>query len=236
MTVGDARKGLFVVLEGPDGVGKSSVAKRLLEEVRGVQGIPATLDAEPTRYGPFGKLVRERLTGTPAGRLTMLFGMLADRAWHIEEVIKPALAAGGVFICDRYTLSTHVYQGVVEGFPMDFLCMAGWQFPEPDLTILLDAPLEVCQQRMAAAGRSQERYEGNESLAKAVAAYHHIATWTPGYRGDDRPDLWFGACRPAPRLPGNLSRVRAVDATQPLEDVVAACIRLVDEARAIKEG
>ena len=103
----------FIVAEGIDGSGKSTQVGLLAEWLRGA-GYNVTLTREPG-----GTALAERLralildhtiTCSPRAELLML---LAARAQHVAEVISPALAAGGIVICDRFTLSSLAYQGAV---------------------------------------------------------------------------------------------------------------------------
>lgn len=111
------RRGLFVVVEGPDGSGKSSVVgevSRLLAE-GGHAGADVLRTAEPST-GPIGTRVRGMLGGEavtlPPGALQALF--YADRIEHVENVISPALAGGRLVLCDRYELSTAAYLAALE--------------------------------------------------------------------------------------------------------------------------
>ena len=212
-------KGMFVVFEGPDGSGKTSVARevdqRLLEldlqQADPAADINPVFTGEPTSSGPFGKAVRHRLTGEPADDLTMLFGMLADRAWHLDREVEPWLAKGRLVICDRYSLSTMIYQGL--RFDGHWLMSLMEKFRAPDLTVLMDAPLEVCKQRMAAAGRGQDRYEGAD-LKRIVETYRDYARRIRALQGSDprvaaQWKMWGG-------------RYDVVDATAPFDQVVDA--------------
>lgn len=125
---------MFIVIEGADGTGKSTLAAKLANH------LGATLTAEPS-YGPIGWWVRKNLSDLPAATLPYLFA--ADRAQHVTETIAPALAAGQVVVCDRYIPSSAAYQG------QDAIALNG-AFPVPDLTILLTVSPEVARQRIAA--------------------------------------------------------------------------------------
>ena len=126
--------GFFVVIEGVDGTGKSTLAAKLANH------LGATLTFEPS-YGPIGWWVRKNLSDLPAVALPYLFA--ADRAQHVTETIAPALAAGEMVICDRYIPSSVAYQG------QDAIVL-NTSFPVPDLTILLTVPPDVARQRIAA--------------------------------------------------------------------------------------
>lgn len=139
-------QGTFIVLEGPDGSGTSTHTKRLAERLRN-EGHDVVLTAEPTD-GPIGRFIREQLAADSVpspSALQLLF--CADRALHIEEVIKPALEAGKTVISDRYVISTLVY-GEAMGLRPDWLLQVNTPFIEPDKMILALPPLHVCLERI----------------------------------------------------------------------------------------
>jgi dTMP kinase len=105
-------KGFFIVFEGIDGSGKSTQAERLHGRLVG-EGIDCLLTEEPGGT-PEGRHIRD-LVLDPKRRVspkTELFLFLADRAEHVEKVIRPALETGKTVICSRYFYSTLVYQGI----------------------------------------------------------------------------------------------------------------------------
>lgn len=127
---------MFIVIEGADGTGKSTLAAALAQHFR------ATLTAEPSR-AMIGQWVRANLDALPTVALPFLFA--ADRAQHVAEVIAPALARGDTVICDRYIPSSVAYQG------LDAIAL-NTSFPVPDLTILLTISPRVARQRIASRG------------------------------------------------------------------------------------
>lgn len=136
---------MFVTFEGPEGAGKST-AIRAIETALLSQGFPVLVTREPGA-GEFGKKVRalllEQDAVTPESEL-LLF--LADRANHVENIIRPALARGEVVLCDRHADSSVVYQGYARGVDIDFL-KRGNSFAtkglKPDLTLLFDLDPEI---------------------------------------------------------------------------------------------
>lgn len=179
-----SRRSLFIVLEGVDGSGKTTQAQLLTAWLQ-EQGIPVVLTREPG-----GSVLGERLRTlildhtlpcTPRAEL-LLF--MAARAQHMAEVISPALAAGTVVICDRFALSTLVYQGFVRGLPLDEIRAANEVATggiHPDLTVLIDVPYEVVYARI---GERQDRFEGEggQLLRKVIEGYRHLAVDTPAVR------------------------------------------------------
>lgn len=156
------KKGLFIVIEGIDGTGKSTQAKRLAESLREI-GETVLLDREPSD-GPYGKKLRESMT---AGRLSPdeeleLFHM--DRRQHVEEVIKPALARGEHVVLDRYYFSTMAYQGA-RGFDVAELRKTNESFaPAPDLLFILDLPVDLALERIGARGDTANEFEQRDAL------------------------------------------------------------------------
>ncbi len=139
--------GAFIALEGPEGAGKSTQA-RLLADLLRAEGYPVRLTREPGGTA-IGEQTRRILLDHANGAMlaateALLYG--AARAQHVGEVLRPALAAGELIVCDRYADSTIAYQGGGRGLPLDAL-LAVQQLATggllPDLRLLLDLPVEV---------------------------------------------------------------------------------------------
>jgi dTMP kinase len=155
-------KGYFIVVEGPDGVGKSTLASRLADRIRATgRGV---LEVREPGGTPVAEAARKTVLDPELGAspLAELFLILAARADLVAQVIRPALEAGKIVIGDRYELSTWAYQ--VEGRQLpskpvqeaNRLATGGLA---PDLTLVLDAPSGVRQQRMADEGKKPDRIE-----------------------------------------------------------------------------
>jgi dTMP kinase len=106
-----------------------------------------------------------------------MYLFMAARRQLIGEVIAPALAAGQVVIADRYQDSTLAYQGGARGVPTTWPAT----FPRPDITFLLEGPVEKGLERHAAAGKTPDRMEAEsiEFHRKVAAAYHRLAAAEP---------------------------------------------------------
>lgn len=134
--------GYFITLEGVDGGGKTTQLERLAAALR-ERGLTVVTTREPGGTATAEQIRRVVLDkDLVMGARTELLLYLAARAEHVEHVIRPALAAGHVVLCDRFADSTLVYQGVVRGLPLDEverLCRFAAEGVTPDRTILLDA-------------------------------------------------------------------------------------------------
>jgi len=156
--------GLFIVIEGIDGTGKSTQARRLSEWFI-QQGREVVLSREPTD-GPWGKKLRESAaTGRLSARDELEY-FLNDRREHVENLIHPALAAGKVVILDRYYFSTMAYQGA-RGFDVSDIRTRNEAFaPRPDLLLILDLDVESAHTRIGVRGDSTNEFEKHETLTR----------------------------------------------------------------------
>jgi len=157
---------VFITFEGIDGCGKSTQISRLERSLRR-KGLSILLTREPGGTD-IGKGIRDILLhveNTHLAPLAELFLYAADRAQHVQEIIKPALAAGTWVICDRYYDATTVYQGVVLEHYNDLIDTLNREASaglKPDITFLLDCPAEIGLQRIeqrAVNDRKRDRFE-----------------------------------------------------------------------------
>jgi dTMP kinase len=155
------KKGLFITFEGSDGSGKTTQIERLtkwFEErnyavvcTREPGGTPA---AEKIR-----QIVLDPALPIKAEAETLLY--LAARAEHVEKIIAPALIAGKIVLCDRFSDSTFVYQGITRGMDLTLLRLLdnfATKGIKPDITFLLDGPPELLEARRQKRG-IQDRFE-----------------------------------------------------------------------------
>ena len=160
----EADRGLFVTFEGIEGCGKTTQA-RLLYRYLKKKGFPCLLTKEPggTKRARSLRTILLAPRGEKLSEPAEVFLYLADRAQHVEEVIRPALRAGKIVLCDRYSDATFAYQGGGRGHPMkmlremDRLATGGVR---PALTFLLDVPVGVGLARARKRHRGQDRIEG----------------------------------------------------------------------------
>lgn len=202
-------RGLFITIEGGEGVGKSTnidfIAQRLQR-----QSIPFILTREPGGT-PLAEDIRQLLL-TPRDEAvaenTELLLMFAARAQHIGEVIEPALAKGQWVVCDRFTDATFAYQGGGRAIPMAKIAdLEQWVQGDlrPDFTVLLDAAVEVGMSRASERG-ALDRFEQEQQnfFENVRAAYLNLAKQ-------------------------HSHRYRVIDASQPLAQVQQSLLTVIDE-------
>jgi dTMP kinase len=202
-------RGRFITVEGIEGAGKSSnleFVRTLLES----SGREVLFTREPGGT-PLGEEIRQLLLGhkhTGMADDTELLLMFAARAEHLEQKIRPALEAGIWVLCDRFTDASHAYQGGGRGIDKERIqALEEWtqQGLRPDLTLLLDLPVEVGLER---AGRrsSPDRFEKEElSFFERVRSSYLETAW------DDA------------------GRLKVIDATPPLYEVQQHIAEVVQE-------
>jgi len=164
----------FVVLEGPDGAGITTQTA-LLRDALAARGLRVFATKEPTS-GPIGSVIRQALShrlvyppDKPVGNEVMALLYAADRLDHIQIDILPRLETGISVICDRYRLSSYAYQGLTAG--QDWVRTLNSRAVPPDLTLFIDVPPEVSQQRIAHRGAHVELYETEERLRPVYENY-----------------------------------------------------------------
>ena len=198
-------KGLFVTFEGTDGCGKTTQIE-LLKTYLENKGYTVLLTREPGAKG-LGTKLREILLNYE-GEVSPnceSFLFLADRAQHIDTIIKPAIERGEIVLCDRHTDSTVAYQGYGRGLDLNQINMlntiatSGFK---PDITFVFDIDIETAQKRV---GKTKDRMEsaGVEFFKKVRQGYLDIAKSEP-------------------------ERVKVLDATQTIEDISNQVKKYID--------
>lgn len=158
-------RGHFITLEGGEGAGKTTQAQFLKTFLEN-KGLSVVLTREPGG-SPAAERLREALLGMPEhlGSWTTDTECLihfAARCQHIADVIEPALSKGHWVICDRFTDSTMAYQGYASGVDHSRITsLQHWALKdfEPDLTIILDLPVQAGLSRAASRGAASDIYE-----------------------------------------------------------------------------
>ena len=214
------RPGVFITFEGTEGGGKSTQIQILSERLRGLN-LTVRVLREPGGT-PIGEEIRHTLKHSEANRAmtaeTELLLMNASRAQLVREVIRPALAAGTVVLCDRFLDSTVAYQGYGRGLDparVQGVIDLAVGSTLPDLTLLLDVPLEVSESRRLArqtAGpqpvRDRLEEEDRAFFQRVQQGFHALAAANP-------------------------KRVRVISAVGTVEEVGA---RIWEEARGLFGG
>lgn len=205
---------IFIVLEGPDGSGKSAQSRLLVERLRAAgRVVTATREPGGTRLGEQVRAIL--LDPAPVVRGPMADALLfhAARSQLLAEVIRPALERGEVVVCDRYATSTMAYQGYGSGLDRDRLAqLEAWVTGglRPDIVILLDLPVGVgLARRGAGTAAEMTRFEDD---ARHDQAFHERVRM--GY-------LEMAAA--------DAGRWRVVDADRPEDEVARDVARLVME-------
>ena len=193
--------GRFITFEGLDGSGKSTQLERVASRLDRL-GVAHVVTREPGGT-PFADLLRELFLRREAAQvdgLVELMLVFASRRQHLIEVIEPALDAGAIVLCDRFTDSTYAYQGGGRGVQPELIAEAdrlATGCRAPDRTLFFDLPPEEAQRRRR--GRAADRID-RENLAfyrRVRAAYRE-------------------------RIAGEPDRFTVIDAAAPIETVAEA--------------
>ncbi len=167
-------EGNFIVLEGIDNAGTSSLTNNLQRHLDNDEWV---FTKEPSE-GRYGAVVREFLSDENEPTPSDFYLFLADRYEHCENVIRPALEEGTNVLCDRYHQSTLAYQsrildeqlGIID--PLKYIDeMTGHFIVEPNLVLYIDIPVDVSLERM---GDDVEKYEKEETLKEAKRIYDYL--------------------------------------------------------------
>ena len=170
----DDRRGLFLVVEGIDGAGKTTQVRMLGEALRNA-GREVVVSHEPTD-GPWGKKARQ---SARSGRMSLedeLHAFIEDRKQHLRELILPSLDAGKVVLLDRYFYSTIAYQGA-RGMEVSDLTERMKAFARvPDRVYLLDlSPTEALRRISQSRGEAPNLFEKEENLIAVRGIFQQLA-------------------------------------------------------------
>jgi dTMP kinase len=169
------KRGKFITFEGPEGGGKTTQAKRLMQRLREA-GYEVVYTREPggTELGEAIRgILQHDAIKEPLTAESEVFLFLASRAQLVRNVILPALAEGKIVISDRFADSTTAYQGYGRGFPVEtMLTLNAFAIGEaiPDVTLLLDVEINKAFERLAA--RQKELFEKADRIEREARAFH----------------------------------------------------------------
>lgn len=184
------RKGLFIVLEGGEGSGKTTISKKL-QQVLEESGYNTLLTREPGG-DPVSEMIRNVIIHSDdIDPFTQLVLIAASRKRNIDLCIKPALEKNNIVICDRFGLSTIIYQGIVQGISLmnisKVFAATGVYLIKPDIEIVLDVDPKVGLNRVMTNDREVSAIDrkGLEFHTKVNKAYlKHSYKNESGYRFD----------------------------------------------------
>lgn len=157
--------GIFLAIEGPKGVGKTTVASALRQRMSGPHADQVVLTKEPTPGFDLGQ--ESHLLGADLAR-----AIAEDRAAHVEDVIRPALDAGRAVVCDRYILSSLAFH-TADGVSPEEIWRLNETFPLPGVNLILTASAEIISSRRALRP-SRTRLEAASDPAAELARYLHF--------------------------------------------------------------
>lgn len=182
--------GLFIVVEGIDGSGSTTHTKLLGKTLR-QRGLGVVETCEPSS-GPIGSMIRQVLqrrlfVADAAGPRefawsTMALLFAADRMDHLDSTIVPALREGKVVLSDRYDLSSLAYQSVTAPSGekvVPWIRELNAAALRPDLTIVIDVPVEVAEERRRNRGGVEEMFESRDLQQRLCAVYKEAETLVP---------------------------------------------------------
>ncbi len=162
-------RGKLIVIEGPDGAGKSTLQQALFNMLFLHIGAGVVPSREPT-YGPHGMAVREAAKVQRLEPERELELLLKDRYEHVRDVIEPALSQGAWVVLDRYYFSNVAYQGAVGLSPQRVMELNESFAPVPDLLLILDLPMEACLGRIEKRGKA-DAFEDPQTLIKVIEIF-----------------------------------------------------------------
>lgn len=189
-------KGKLIVFEGVEGCGKSTQIQICCEWLQSL-GIPVLVTREPggTVLGAdIRRLLLDKTEDKPITPTTELLLYAADRSQHVEQELKPNLAAGKIILCDRYTYSTVAYQGYGRALDMnliDRLNAIATGGLEPDLSLWLDLDVEVGLSRKLGSGDIADLNARGDRIEQEKIDFHHRVQQGYSKLAASKPGLIF---------------------------------------------
>ncbi len=220
---------MFVTVEGPVASGKTTLSKNVVDCLRHHHA-PAMWTCEPTQDSVLGKEIRLRNLDPQHDRLALTMLYLVDRLDHKKDI--EYYRQSGILVCDRYSFSTLVYQ-FWTGWGMhptteqrylrrsiaEVMSNAAEEMAVPDLTIIVDTPLETCLDRVKARGGISDVFEKEGRLREIHEVFRHLSN------GDHGRNTYYHS------LIGVHRRVARVDGSLPEAELTQAAVQLILEER-----
>lgn len=177
MRLENSKRGKFITVEGTEGVGKTTQLARVKQRIESA-GIELVITREPGGT-VLAEKIRELILAPATEKIaidTELLLIFAARAQHIQGVIMPAIVRGAWVLSDRFTDATYAYQGFGRGIDLERIAQLE-QFVQgslrPDLTLLLDAPVEIGLARASARGTLDRIEQEKQSFFERVRLGYH---------------------------------------------------------------
>ena len=163
-------KGYLIAIEGIDGSGKTTIAKKIVEWLN-EKNIKALYTSEPTR-SPIGLLIKDKIISAEKRQDARIEALLfaADRLWHVINEIIPSLSKNIIVVTDRYYFSSIAYQGAL-GAPISWVKELNKFAPKPDLSIYIDITPEEAIRRKSRQGNVKKLFENIRYLSKVREIY-----------------------------------------------------------------
>ncbi|MFK7825268.1 MAG: dTMP kinase [Oligoflexales bacterium] len=212
-------KGAFISIEGGEGVGKSLLSDRLAEMLKDQIGIDVIQTREPggsLSAETIRSLFNKDLAQEPFTVMSELFLVSAARCQHLHYRIVPSLKSGKWVLCDRYTDSTRVYQGILGGMaqaPMEKIIELSTGGLQADLTFLLDCDVETSADRLLHRAANKSNREGGASRYDEASSNTHRK-------------LRAAYLDLAQRFP---NRIKVLDANQKPDNIAQQAYRIIQE-------
>lgn len=159
---------MLIAIDGIDGAGKTTLASTLFDLLSDYRPL---LEKEPTEISPWGKRLRESATSGRLSRDDEIEFFHKDRLFHLEHVVKPALDQGRIVILDRYVDSTLAFQALNPADADQMYARFVEEILIPDITLILNCPLDMALQRIERTRHSKSTFEKRETLERAQAIY-----------------------------------------------------------------
>lgn len=167
---------MFIAIDGPDGIGKTTISKRVIEKLKTDYSIDCTLTTEPSK-SPLGLEIRALLSLGTMDNSILLDMFLKDRKEHLKNEIIPALDKKKLILTDRYKYSTVVYQ-FFQGFKIERLVELN-DFLPPHITFIINGSFELIKERMDRRGIEKEIFEKDELIKKSIELYSQMKKFFP---------------------------------------------------------